>query len=115
MKSSFVISGVPKGDTGATGLIAVYNSAGTPVATPHVVTGIAYLPAGATMAGVTFSGSATFTNASSYVCTATPADPFFNQFGLSPAVLNMDGATIFFMVESPPSTNASFSYICVGN
>jgi hypothetical protein len=62
----------PAGPSGPTGVIPVYNATGTLQTDQHVVTGTtAATSGGGLTVTVTFSGSAAFTNASSFICTAT--------------------------------------------
>jgi predicted peptidase len=89
----------------------VYSTAtGTTVSTPHVVASTVALTAGIPRtATVTLSGSAVFTNGTSYVCTAQNATNTADRVQL--AITN--GTT--FVVTSQNNSNITVAYICIGN
>jgi hypothetical protein len=98
------------GATGPTGQAGVFNAGGTLQTNAHIVEGTATTNAPGN-GSVTFTSPATFTSATSYVCTLTP------EAGGNPAtdgsIVTDKTATGFTFKSTLGST--TFAYICVGN
>jgi hypothetical protein len=86
-----------------TGTMPVYNSSGSAIAAPHMVTGTVVVSG---TGSVTLSGSAAFSSAGSYVCTVTPAIP-----ATAIGVQYTSGNT--FVLNG--AVTGPVNYICVGN
>jgi hypothetical protein len=104
-----VDAGAPcsSGGGGGSGM-PIYTSKGVPLR-GHIVTGRSSF-GGYYHATVTFSGSAAFTNATSYVCTGNDISGATAPIG----VQQNSGAGVTFFSAAGNGTN-TFSYICVGN
>jgi hypothetical protein len=91
----------------------VYNAAGTlQTAAPHVVQGLtASLAKGTTGLTVTLTGSAVFTSATSYVCTANEAvvadDPI--------SVINNSGTSFTLYNDGEVAGTTTIYYNCIGH
>jgi hypothetical protein len=98
----------PTGATGAAGSVPIADSGGATAAGAHIVYGTASLVSGSPdSVTVTLSGTATFSSASSYACTANDTQ------NVEPIqVRNLDGAN-FTLIGSGDLDIVS--YICVGN
>ncbi len=87
-----------------TGTMPVYSSSGTAQTAPHMVTGVALISSANVT--VSLSGTAVFSNASSYTCTSTMQGSF--PLPVSVQILSGSSFTIF-------GNAGYFNYICVGN
>jgi hypothetical protein len=103
----------PQGDTGPqgqAGTTAIYNSSGTSQTSPHIVEGTAVTNV-AGNGSVTFTGSAVFTSAVSYVCTLTAEST--GPAATNGAFIASKSSTSFTFKSTLNST--TFDYVCVGN
>jgi len=83
----------------------VYNSSGTAIAAPHMVTGSVAISG---TGSVTLSGSAAFSSAGSYVCTATSTTPAIPATAIGVQYNSGNQFTLFGAFTGPAN------YICVG-
>jgi hypothetical protein len=97
----------PQGPAGAT---AVYNAGGTSQTSAHIVEGTAATNGGGN-GSVTFTGSAAFTSATSYVCTLTAES---NGAAASNGTFVAGKTSTGFTFKSTLSST-TFDYVCIGN
>ncbi len=111
-QGNIIDSGAPCGSGAAGGAaiggMPVYSAKGVPLR-GHIVTGRSSF-GGKYQTTVTFSGSAAFTSATSYVCTGSDISGATAPIGVE----QKSGAKITFYSTTGKGTN-EFSYICVGN
>ena len=86
----------------------VYNTSGTQQTAAHTVIGANVFSG--TNYTVTFSGAASFSSSSSYVCTANGVSPGSTSFI---TVAYTSGSSVTF--TSTGVSAGTFNYICVGN
>ena len=88
-----------------TGTMPVYNSSGTAIAAPHMVTGSVVVNG---TGSVALSGSAAFSGVGSYVCTATSITPAIPATAIGVQYNSGNSFTLFGAFTGPAN------YICVG-
>lgn len=84
--------------------LPVFNALGTRQSTPHIVVGVVTIGGSVT---VTLAGSAAFTSATSYICTASD----ITTKNRSPQIAQMSGASIIFTAN----VGDTVQYHCIGN
>jgi hypothetical protein len=106
----------PQGDAGGTGpqgpagTTAVYNAGGTSQTSAHIVEGTTATNGGGN-GSVTFTGSAAFTSATSYVCTLTAE----SNGAVASSGTFVAGKTSTGFTFKGTLSSTTFDYVCIGN